>query len=88
MSTLQACDRLLWEAMRPEHLQETDVDLEKFVEGIEDTVVIHADQVPCWLSSGMLRQLHGNAEVIWDELREGAVEEAEGQGDDEHLAGV
>ena len=28
------------------------------------------------------------AEVIWDELREGAVEEAEGQGDDEHLAGV
>ena len=35
----------------------------KFVEGIEDTVVIHADQVPCWLRTGTLRQLYGNAEV-------------------------
>ena len=63
MSTLQAYDRLLWEAMRPEHLQERVVDPEKFVEGIEDTVVIHADQVPCWLRTGTLRQLYGNAEV-------------------------
>ena len=50
VSTLQAYDRLLWEAMRPEHLQDR-------------VVVIHADQVPCWLRSGMLRQLYGNAEV-------------------------
>ena len=39
------------------------MDPEKFVEGIEDTVVIHADQVPCWLRSGTLKQLYGNAEV-------------------------
>ena len=63
MSTLQAYDRLLWEAMRPEHLKERVVHPEKFVEGIEDTVVIHADQVPCWLRSGSLRQLYGDAEV-------------------------
>ena len=37
MSTLQGYDRLLWEAMRPEFLQERVVDAEKFVEGIEDT---------------------------------------------------
>jgi hypothetical protein len=37
MSTLQGYDRLLWEAMRPEFLQERVVDPEKFVEGIEDT---------------------------------------------------
>ena len=63
MSTLQAYDRLLWEAMRPEHLRKRVVDPEKFAEEIEDCVVIHADQVPCWLSTGMLRQLYGNAEV-------------------------
>ena len=62
-TTLQAYDRLLWEAMRPEYLGERVVNPEKFVEGIEDTVVIHADQVPCWLQSGKLRQLYGNAEL-------------------------
>ena len=38
---MQAYDRLLWEAMRPEHLQDRVVDPQKFVEGIEETVVIH-----------------------------------------------
>ena len=45
------------------------MDPEKFVDGIEDTVVIHADQVPCWLRSGMLRQLYGNAEVRGSEKK-------------------
>ena len=35
-TTLQAYDRLLWEAMRPNHLQERVVDPEAFVDGIED----------------------------------------------------
>ena len=71
---MQAYGRLLWEAMRPEHLQERVVDPEKFVEGIEDTVVIHADQVPCWLSSGMLRQLYGSAELMGEETQGGGAE--------------
>ena len=55
-------------------MQERVVDPEKFVEGVEETVVIHADQVPCWLSTGTLRQLYGEAEV------RGAEEEARGGG--------
>ena len=63
MTTLQGYDRLLWEAMRPEFLQEKVIDPEAFVAGLEDTVVIHADQVPCWLSVGSQKQLYGNAEI-------------------------
>ena len=63
MTTLQAYDRCLWEAMRPECLQDLVVDPEAFVGGIEDLVVIHADQVPVWLSTGIMRQLYGNAEI-------------------------
>jgi hypothetical protein len=63
MSTLQGYDRLLWEAMRPELLEDRVVNPEAFVQGIEDTAVIHADQVPCWLRIGSQRQLFGNAEV-------------------------
>ena len=58
-STLQAYDRLLWDAMRSEHLRRGLWTLRSSLMGVEDTVVIHADQVPCWLSSGMLRQLYG-----------------------------
>ena len=60
---MQGYDRLLWEAMRPEFLEDTVVNPKAFVDGIEDTVVIHADQVPCWLKIGSLRQLYGNAEL-------------------------
>ena len=63
MTTLQNYDRLLWEAMRPEHLEESVVDPKAFVEGIEDTVVIHADQVPCWLRIGSMKQLFGKNEL-------------------------
>ena len=63
MSTLQGYDRLLWESMRPELLSDRVVDPEGFVAGIEDALVIHADQVPCWLRVGQLRQLYGTAEV-------------------------
>ena len=62
-TTLQAYDRLLWEAMRVEHLEERVVDPAAFVEGVSDTVVIPSDQVPVWLSAGGLRQLFGNLEV-------------------------
>jgi len=61
--TLQAYDRLLWEAMRPEFLQEKVLDPEKFVAEIEDVVVCHADQVPCWLRIGSQKQLYRAAEV-------------------------
>ena len=61
--TLQAYDRLLWEAMRPECLEEKVVDPKAFVEGIEEAVAIHADQVPCWLRIGTQKQLYGNAEI-------------------------
>ena len=61
--TLQGYDRLLWEAMRPECLQDLVVNPQAFVEGIEEAVVIHADQVPCWLRIGSQTQLYGNAEV-------------------------
>ena len=61
--TLQAYDRQLWEAMRPEHLNDKVIDFEAFVANVEDTVVIHADQVPCWLKVGSLQQLYGNAEL-------------------------
>ena len=63
MTTLQAYDRLLWEAMGPAELQERVVDAEAFVDSIEDALVIHADQVPCWLRIGSQKQLYGNAEV-------------------------
>ena len=63
ITTLQAYDRLLWEAMRPEFLEEKVLDPKAFVDGIEDAVVIHADQVPCWLRIGSQKQLYGNAEV-------------------------
>ena len=62
-TTLQAYDRLLWEAMRPEELQERVVDPQAFVDGIEDTFVIHADQVPMWLRMGAQKQLYGNDEL-------------------------
>ena len=61
--TLQGYDRVLWEAMRPECLEDKVVDPQGFVDGIEDAVVVHADQVPCWLRIGALRQLYGSAEV-------------------------
>ena len=63
MTTLQAYDRLLWEAMRPEELQERVVDPEAFVDGIEDAFVIHADQVPMWLRLGTQKQLYRASEV-------------------------
>ncbi len=58
---MQAYDRLSWEAMRPEHLMV--VNPQAFVDGIEDTVVTHADQVLCWLQIGSQRQLYGDGEV-------------------------
>jgi len=61
--TLQAYDRLLWEAMRPEFLQEKVLKPEEFVEGLEDAVVCHADQVPCWLRIGSQKQLYRAGEV-------------------------
>ena len=60
---MQAYDRLLWEAVRPEYLRDRVVDPQAFVAGIEDAVVIHADQVPVWLRIGSQRQLYGNVEV-------------------------
>ena len=60
---MQAYDRLLWEAMRPEELEERLVDPEAFVDGIEDAFVIHADQVPMWLRLGSQKQLYGNADI-------------------------
>ena len=61
--TLQAYDRLLWEAMRPEFLEELVVDPAAFVEGIEEAVVTHAGQVPCWLRIGSQKALYGNVEI-------------------------
>ncbi len=61
--TLQAYDRLLWEAMRPEFLKDRVINPEEFVEGVEDTVVCHADQVPCWLRIGSQMQLYRAGEV-------------------------
>ena len=63
MSTLKGYDRLLWESMRPELLRDRVVDPEGFVAGLEDAVVIHADQVPCWLRVSQLKQLYGSVEV-------------------------
>ena len=60
---MQAYDRLLWEAMRPELLNEKVVNPEAFVDGIEDAVVVHSDQVPCWLRIGSQKQLYGNDEI-------------------------
>ena len=57
IATLQSYDRLLWEAMRPEFLQDLVANPEEFVDGIGDLVVIHADQVPCWLRIGSQKQL-------------------------------
>ena len=71
--TLQAYDRLLWEAMRPKYLADQVVDPEAFVDGIEDAVVIHADQVPCWLRIGSQKQLYGSAEVRRKKAHEVAV---------------
>ena len=72
-STLQAYDRLLWEAVRPEYLRDRVVDPQAFVAGIEDAVVIHADQVPVWLRIGSQRQLYGNLEVKKKKRHETAV---------------
>ena len=63
MVTLQAYDRLLWEAMRPEFLQDKVVDPQAFVEGVKGTVVVHADQVPVWLRIGAMKQLYRSSEV-------------------------
>ena len=63
MVTLQAYDRLLWEAMRPEFLQDKVVDPQAFVEGVKGTVVVHADQVPVWLRIGGMKQLYRSSEV-------------------------
>ena len=60
---MQAYDRLLWEAMRPEASQERVVHPEAFVDGIEDAFVIHADQVPMWLRLGSQKQLYADDEV-------------------------
>ena len=72
-ATLQGYDRLLWEAMRPELLEERVVNPEAFVAGLEDAVVIHADQVLCWLRIGMQKQLYGSAEVKRRKHHESAV---------------
>ena len=61
--TLQAFDRLLWEAMRPEFLEDKVVNPESFVEGIEELVVCHCDQVPVWLRIGSQKQLYRAEEV-------------------------
>ena len=70
-TTLQAYDRLLWEAMRPEELQERVVHSEAFVDSIEDAFVIHADQVPMWLRIGTQKQLYGCGanSLLWQCLR-------------------
>ena len=60
---MQAYDRLLWEAMRPKFLENQVVKPQEFVEGIEDLVVCHCDQVPVWLRIGALRQLYTSSEV-------------------------
>ena len=60
---MQAYDRLLWEAMRPEFLENQVVKPQELVEGIEDIVVCHCDQVPVWLRIGALRQLYTSSEV-------------------------
>ena len=58
--------RAMWEAMRPEVLEEQQVvaNPEAFVEGIEDLVVCHCDQVPMWLRLGSARQLFTADEVM------------------------
>ena len=70
MSTLQAYGRLLWEAMRPNELRDRVLHPEAFVAGIEDTFVIHADQVPMWLRIGTQKQLYGSAEVRTKKTRD------------------
>ena len=45
MCTSQAFGILLWEVMRLEFLGRGVVDPQKFVDGIEDLVVCHCDQV-------------------------------------------
>ena len=62
--TLQAYDRLLWESLRPEeYLKDQLVCTKAWLEGIEDTVVCHCDQVPMWLRIGSLNQLYTKHEV-------------------------
>ena len=39
------------------------MDPEEFVAEIEDVVVCHADQVPCWLRIGSQKQLYRKGEV-------------------------
>ena len=39
------------------------MDPEAFVAGIEDVVVCHSDQVPCWLRIGSQKQLYRQDEV-------------------------
>ena len=63
MSTLQAYDRLLWDAMRSEFLQDQVFDPDAFVRGVEDLVVCHCDQVPVWLRIGSQKQLYHAREV-------------------------
>ena len=60
---MMSYDRLLWEAMRPELLNERLVQPEAFVAGIEDLVVCHCDQVPVWLRIGGMRQLFTSSEL-------------------------
>ena len=62
--SLQAYDRLLWESLRPEeYLQDQLACTQDWLEGIEDTVVCHCDQVPMWLRIGSLKQLYTKNEV-------------------------
>ena len=60
---MKGFDRVLWEAMRPELLKKKVARPEEFVEGIEDLVVCHCDQIPMWLRLGATKQLYTKTEV-------------------------
>ena len=58
-------DRQLWEAMRSAFLKDKVVSPEEFVRpvNLQETVVVHCDQVPVWLRIGGAKQLYKASEV-------------------------
>ena len=62
-NTLIGFDRVLWEAMQEEEVDQKVVDPEDFVRNNEELVVCHCDQIPMWLRMGSSRQLYKAGEL-------------------------
>ena len=62
-NTLMGFDRVLWEAMHEEEVDQQVVNPEDFVKNNEELVVCHCDQIPMWLRMGSSKQLFRSSEV-------------------------